>query len=191
VLGDPPAEAVAHRPSMLGVGTIVWLGSEVMFFGGLFAAYFTLRAQAQSWPPAGIELETVLVTVFTVVLVASSGTMHLAHGALAAGDSARLRGWLAATLFLGALFVANQVREFATLEYSISTGAYGSIYYLMVGFHALHVAGGLALLGLTLARTGGGRVTARDADMVEATSYYWHFVDVVWIGMFTTIFVLR
>ena len=176
---------------MLGVGTIVWLGSELMFFGGLFAAYFTLRGQAAHWPPPGIRLETAAVTVFTIVLVASSGTMHLAHEALASGDTARLRGWLAATLALGALFVANQGREFATLEYSISTGAYGSIYYLMVGFHALHVAGGLALLGLTLARTSGGRVARRDADMVEATSYYWHFVDVVWIGMFTTIFVLR
>jgi cytochrome c oxidase subunit III len=176
---------------MLAVGTIVWLGSELMFFGGLFAAYFTLRSLAESWPPPGIRLETGPVTIFTIVLVLSSGTMHVAHGALAAGDTRRLRVWLAATLVLGALFVANQAREFATLEYSISTGAYGSIYYLMVGFHALHVAGGLALLALTLARTSGGRVAERDADMVEATSYYWHFVDVVWIGMFTTIFVLR
>jgi cytochrome c oxidase subunit 3 len=181
---------------------MIWLGSELMFFSGLFAAYFTLRAQAPNWPPPGIELEYVAAAVFTAVLVASSGTMHLADTALRLGRPARARAWLAATLVLGALFVANQAREFATLGFSISSGAYGSMYYLMVGFHALHVTAGLVLLGLAVVRlappgvrSGGDgaevRVSHRDAAAVEVTSYYWHFVDVVWIGMFTTIFVLR
>ena len=183
----------------------MWLGSELMFFSGLFAAYFTLRAQAPVWPPPGVELETVAAAVFTGVLVLSSGTMHRADAALRQGRRAPARGWLAATLVLGALFVANQGREFASLAFSISSHAYGSVYYLMVGFHALHVAAGLVLLALAVVRLapgpaavagtaptrGGGGVTERDAAAVEVTSYYWHFVDVVWIGMFTTIFVLR
>ena len=195
-MADTPAGGgVVRRPSPLGVGTIVWLGSELMFFSGLFAAYFTLRGQAPAWPPPGVELEVVAAAVFTAVLVLSSGTMHLADAALRRGRRAPARGWLAATLTLGALFVANQAREFATLAFSISSGAYGSVYYLMVGFHALHVAAGVVLLGLAVVRLAPRpaeeAVAERDAAAVEVTSYYWHFVDVVWIGMFTTIFVLR
>ena len=187
---------VARRPSALGVGTIIWLGSELMFFSGLFAAYFTVRGQAEAWPPPGVELETALAAAFTAVLVASSGTMHRADAALRLGRRAPARAWLGATLVLGVLFVANQGREFASLGFSISSNAYGSVYYLMVGFHALHVAAGLVLLAIGVVRLGprpGGvaPVSERDAAAVEVTSYYWHFVDVVWIGMFTTIFLLR
>ncbi len=191
-----PGGVIVRRPSPLGVGIVVWLGSELMFFSGLFAAYFTVRSQAPAWPPPGVELETVIAAVFTAVLVVSSGTMHLADTALRRGQRASARTWLVATLVLGGLFVANQVREFASLAFSVSSHAYGSVYYLMVGFHALHVAAGLALLGLAVVRLAPREgdpmaVTERDAAAVEVTSYYWHFVDVVWIGMFTTIFVLR
>ena len=189
-------ESLVRRPSALGVGTMVWLGSELMFFSGLFAAYFTLRSEAAEWPPPGVELETVTAAVFTAVLVASSGTMHLADAALRLGSRARARGWLAVTLALGALFVANQVREFASLGFSMSSGAYGSVYYLMVGFHGLHVVAGLVLLVLAVVRLAAHgpdptTVSDRDAAAVEVTSYYWHFVDVVWLGMFATIFLLR
>src|SRR5262249_61768385 len=131
---------------MLAVGAVVWLSSELMFFGGLFAAYFTLKAEARQWPPPGVELETLLSAIFTVFLIASSGTMILAVRALERGDRARMIRWILLTFGLGLLFLANQIREFLTLNFQISSNSYGSIYYLMTGFHALHVAPGPPLL---------------------------------------------
>ena len=101
---------------MLAVGTVVWLASELMFFGGLFAAWFTLRPSAV-WPPAGVELETAAAALFTAVLIASSVTMHLAGARAERGDRAGMIRWLLLTLVLGALFLANQIREFVSLDF--------------------------------------------------------------------------
>ena len=176
---------------MLTVGTVVWLASELMFFGGLFAAYFTLKAETSTWPPSDVTLETTSSALATVVLLASSGTIHFAGRALERGDRAGVRRWLAITLALGALFLANQVREFMVNDFEISSHAYGSIYYLMTGFHGLHVAAGLVLLVIGLVVVGGAGPLVRRGPAVESVTYYWHFVDVVWIGLFTTIFVIR
>jgi cytochrome c oxidase subunit III len=185
-------EARAPRqPSMLAVGTVVWLASELMFFGGLFAAYFTLKAEARQWPPPGVELETLLSAIFTVFLIASSFTMIAAVRSLEHGDRTGMTRWVLLTFALGLLFLANQIREFLTLDFQISSNSYGSIYYLMTGFHALHVAAGLLLMFVALAiATGPGRVERR-GPVVDSIGYYWHFVDVVWIGLFVTIFVIR
>jgi cytochrome c oxidase subunit 3 len=180
-----------QQPSMLAVGTVVWLASELMFFGGLFAAYFTLKADARVWPPAGVELETALSGFFTLFLIASSGTMVLAVRALERGDRAGMIRWLLLTLGLGALFLANQIREFYSLDFQVSSNSYGSIYYLMTGFHALHVAAGLLLMVVALAIATGPGPVERRAPVVDSIGYYWHFVDVVWIGLFTTIFIIR
>jgi cytochrome c oxidase subunit 3 len=180
-----------RQPALLTVGAVVWLASEVMFFGGLFAAYFTLRSEASVWPPRGIELETATTAVATVVLIASSFTMHLAVKALRRDDRLATQRWLVVTLALGALFLANQVREFLVLDFGVSTNSYGSLYYTMTGFHGLHVLGGLVLLGVGVAFMGGVASRERRAAGVEAVAYYWHFVDVVWVGLFLTIFVLR
>jgi cytochrome c oxidase subunit III len=180
-----------QQPSMLAVGTVVWLASELMFFGGLFAAYFTLKAEARQWPPPGVELETLLSAIFTVFLIASSGTMVLAVRSLERGDRAGMVRWVLLTLGLGALFLANQIREFYSLDFQISSNSYGSIYYLMTGFHALHVTAGLLLMLVALAIATGPGPVARRAPVVDSIGYYWHFVDVVWIGLFVTIFVIR
>jgi cytochrome c oxidase subunit III len=180
-----------QQPSMLAVGTVVWLASELMFFGGLFAAYFTLKAEARQWPPPGVELETLLSGVFTVFLIASSGTTVLAVRSLERGDRANMIRWLLLTLGLGVLFLANQIREFYSLDFQISSNSYGSIYYLMTGFHALHVTAGLLLMLVALAIATGPGLVARRAPVVDSIGYYWHFVDVVWIGLFATIFVIR
>jgi cytochrome c oxidase subunit III len=180
-----------QQPSMLAVGAVVWLASELMFFGGLFAAYFTLRAEAEVWPPADVELETLLSAIFTLFLIASSGTMVLAVRALERGHRAVMVRWLGVTLALGALFLANQIREFYSLDFQLSSNSYGSIYYLMTGFHALHVAAGLLLMLVALAIATGPAPLARRGPVVESIGYYWHFVDVVWIGLFATIFVIR
>ncbi len=180
-----------QQPSMLSVGTVVWLASELMFFGGLFAAYFTLRAETRVWPPAGVELETLVSAIFTAFLIASSGTMVLAVRSLERGDRAGMIRWVLLTFALGALFLANQFREFFTLDFQISSNSYGSIYYLMTGFHGLHVLGGLVLMLVALAIATGSGPLGRRGPVVESIGYYWHFVDVVWIGLFTTIFVIR
>src|SRR5215471_9158043 len=108
---------------MLAVGTVVWLASELMFFGGLFAAYFTLKAEARVWPPPGVELDTLLSGIFTVFLIASSGTMILALRALERGDRAGMIRWILLTFGLGLLFLANQIRKFLTLNFQISSNS--------------------------------------------------------------------
>jgi len=174
------------------VGTVVWLASELMFFSGLFAAYFTLRAAATGpWPPSGVDLSVPVSGLFTLVLVLSSGTMQLAVGAIEHGRVAVFRRWLAVTLLLGALFVANQAREWATLDFRVDSHAFGSAFYLMTGFHGLHVIGGLAAMLVLLLRASDRRFDAGATPSVEVVSYYWHFVDVVWIGLWATLFLLK
>jgi cytochrome c oxidase subunit 3 len=192
-MGDGVATEVPTReqPSMLAVGTVVWLASELMFFGGLFAAYFTLKAEAKVWPPSDVHLETLTSALATLLLISSSGTMHLAVRSRERGDRAGMQRWLLATLTLGALFLANQAREFFVLDFKVSSNSYGSIYYLMTGFHGLHVLAGLVLMVVALVIATGPGPLARRGPVVESIGYYWHFVDVVWIGLFATIFVIR
>jgi cytochrome c oxidase subunit 3 len=190
VSGSALLDRDAQRvPDPLQVGMIVWLASELMFFSGLFAAWFTLRANAHRWPPAGVELSTARTGVATGVLLASSFAMHLAVVAARRGDRARSVRWLVVTVAMGAVFLANQAWEYASADFHIDSDAYGSIFYLMTGFHGLHVLGGLVFL-LTIAGVVGGRSKAPAARTVEMAAYYWHFVDVVWVAMFTVIYVI-
>ena len=185
------SQAARKQPSLLGVGTVVWLASELMFFGGLFAAYITLRSNAHEWPPRSVHLEVLAATIATIVLIASSGTIHLATVARERGDRALMQRWLIITFALGAVFLANQIREFYVLDFSASSSGFGSMYYLLTGFHALHVFGGLALILVAVVLTTGPGTLERRGPAVESVTYYWHFVDIVWILLFLTIFVLR
>jgi cytochrome c oxidase subunit III len=180
-----------RRPDLLAVGTVVWLASELMFFSGLFAAYFTLRAQAVRWPPPGVHLDTVSATIATAILVSSSGTMQLAVRAVVADRRRTFELWLGATFVLGVVFIAAQARDWSKLTFGVSSHAYGSAFYLMTGFHGLHVIGGLLAMVLMAGRATSPRFGAADAPSVEMLSYYWHFVDVVWIALWATIFFLR
>ena len=189
---DQLLERAPDRPSVLTVGTVVWLASELMFFSGLFAAYFTLRSAATGpWPPRGVHLDVPVSALFTAALVASSATMQLAVRAIERGRVPIFRRWVVATLLLGGVFVANQAREWATLEFHVDSHAFGSAFYVMTGFHGLHVIGGLAAMLVLLLRAGDRRFGASDAPSVEVVSYYWHFVDVVWIALWATLFLLR
>ena len=185
--------ATAHdRTPVLKVGTVVWLSSELMFFSGLFAAYFTLRATAPGdWPPDDVHLEVLTSGLFTLGLVLSSGTMQLAVRSIIAGRLPAFRAWLIVTLVLGAAFIANQAHEWSSLEFSVSSHAYGSTFYVMTGFHGLHVIGGMLGMVVLLGRAGSRRFGAADTPAVEMVSYYWHFVDVVWIGLWATLFLLK
>jgi cytochrome c oxidase subunit III len=178
-----------RAPSTLGVGVVVWLASELMFFSGLFAAWFTLRSVNDDWPPEGVELKVLRTGLATLLLIASSGTMHVAINASRRDDRRGAIRWLAVTGVLGALFLVNQALEYAEATFQVDDHAYGSIFYTMTGVHGLHVLGGLvfmAAVGVAIA----GRSKAPAHQTVEVCGYYWHFVDVVWIAMFATIYVL-
>jgi len=176
------------------VGMLLFISSEVMFFGGLFATYFSARASfAGAWgpPPGAPELEILPVPLpITLILLSSSVTMHWAVRAIARGDSGRLRMWLIVTLGLGLLFLAGQAYDYSTLGFGISDGVYGTVFYTLTGFHGAHVFGGVVGLAILTARAGQGQFSARNHVAVEAVSYYWHFVDVVWVALFTTLYLL-
>ena len=177
---------------MLTVGTVVWLGSELMFFSGLFAAYFTLRAATRGpWPPDGVELDVPVSGLFTLLLVLSSGTMQLGVRAIEDGRVAHFRRWVLVTIVLGGAFIANQAREWATLDFNADSHAFGSAFYVMTGFHGLHVLAGLFVMVVLLVRATDRRFDSRDTPSVEVVSYYWHFVDVVWVALWATLFLLK
>jgi cytochrome c oxidase subunit III len=183
------ATALDRRPSVLGVGTVAFLASELMFFAGLFAAWFTLRAGTAVWPPEGVHLDVVRTGLATILLVGSSFTIHLGDKAAHRGDHEGAVRWVLITFALGTVFLVNQVLEYAELEFTHTSHAYGSIFYLMTGFHGLHVLIGLGIM-VSVLWVGTGRTRAPLSEPLTMTSYYWHFVDVVWVAMFATVYLL-
>jgi len=170
---------------------MVWLASELMFFGGLFASYFTIRAETPEWPPAGVELAVLRDGIFTVILVASSFTMQFAHGHLEKENRVAARRWIIATLVLGFIFLGNQAVEWFELPFTGTTHAYGSLFFSMTGFHGLHVLLGLVVMIGLLGRIVGPGPDPGDAHAAQVITFYWHFVDVVWIVLFAIIFILQ
>ena len=189
--GVPHVEVEGRRPSVLRVGTVVWLASELMFFAGLFAAYFGVRSVNDAWPPEDVELDALRTGVFTLFLVVSRFTYRTAVKAAERHDERSTIRWTMVTFALGALFLANQAIEYAQLDFTPQTHAYGSIFYLMTGFHGAHVLGGLILMLVVLGVSIGHSSKAPLHESVTVSEYYWHFVDVVWGGMFATIYLLR
>ncbi len=188
------ARREAGMPTPL-VGMLLFIASEVMFFGGLFAAYFNARAAfSGEWgpPPPAHELEMLPIALpLTLVLVASSFTMQFGVWAIRRGDQKALRNWTAVTLLLGVSFLVGQVYDYSILGFGIGDGVFGTVFYTLTGFHGAHVFGGAVGLTILLARSMQGQFTERNHVAVEAVSMYWHFVDVVWIALFTTLYILR
>jgi cytochrome c oxidase subunit 3 len=186
-----------NRPNLVSVGTIVWLSSELMFFAGLFAIYFTARAQnppAETWPPHPTELNVPYALVVTIILVLSSVTCQFGVFAAERGDVFGLRRWYLLTLAMGTAFVLGQCNEYVQLVHegtTLSSSAYGTVFYLATGFHGLHVTGGLVAFVYLLIRTKLTKFTPQQATAAIVVSYYWHFVDVVWIGLFSVIYFIR
>ena len=192
---------------MVSVGTIVWLASELMFFAALFACYFTIRGVVPDlWEQETAKLNVPFATVNTLVLVLSSVTCQLGVFAAERGQVGRrggllsvgkwgLREWFVLTYVMGAFFIGGQVLEYSELireNVTIPSSAYGSVFYLTTGFHGLHVTGGLFAFLFVLGRTFMARAfTHEQAVTAIVVSYYWHFVDVVWIALFATIYLLR
>ncbi|MBD8869136.1 aa3-type cytochrome oxidase subunit III [Nocardioides donggukensis] len=195
------------RPSMVSVGTIIWLASELMFFAALFAAYFTIRAQStELWASETGLLNIPFASVNTTILVLSSVTCQLGVFAAERGQVSRsgsvlkikgwgLREWFILTYVMGAVFIGGQALEYAELiaeGLTIPANAYGTVFYLTTGFHGIHVTGGLIAFLFVLGRTYlARRFTHEQAVSAIVVSYYWHFVDVVWIGLFATIYLIK
>jgi cytochrome c oxidase subunit III len=179
------------RPPLIVVGIFIFLGSELMFFASLFGMYFTLRAQAAVWPPADIDLGLLRPTIFTAVLVASSFTMQTADRRIKRGDVAGMKRWIWLTFALGVVFLCGQFWDYFHANFGISTNAYGSAFVTMTGFHAIHVIAGLLVMLVVLGRAATGAYDAENHGAVEAATYYWHFVDVVWIALYTVLFLIR
>jgi cytochrome c oxidase subunit 3 len=201
----PLAHGQIHRPSATSVGTIVWLGSEVMFFAALFAMYFSLRANSpEIWSSDTARLDVRFALINTLILVASSFTAQFGVFAAermqprATGKSPFKWGmveWFFLSYVLGAIFVSGQVWEYSNLiseGISLSSNSYGSAFYITTGFHALHVTGGLIAFLFVIGRSFAAKKFGhKEATAAIVVSYYWHFVDVVWIGLFLIIYVLK
>jgi cytochrome c oxidase subunit 3 len=183
-----------HDPmpaSLLGV--ILFVASECVFFAALFGAYFTVRALAPEWPPAGIEpLDPwPLAGTATALLLLSSVTMQFAIWAIRRGDRVTMMRFLKMTLVLGVVFLGLQAYDYATLPFSIHDTVFGTTFFTMTGFHGAHVAGGVVFIYLMLARGWSGQLTREDHTGLEGAAIYWHFVDIVWIGLFSTLYLLK
>ncbi|OUZ09505.1 cytochrome B [Aeromicrobium sp. PE09-221] len=198
---------VEGRPSYVTVGTIVWLSSELMFFAALFAAYFTVRSAApELWAQETALLNLPFATANTTILVLSSFTCQFGVFAAVRGRAGRegsllqigqwgMREWFILSYIMGAIFIGGQAFEYAELVehgLTIQSSAYGSLFYLATGFHGIHVIGGLLAFLLVIGRTYAARkFTHEQAVSAVVVSYYWHFVDVVWVALFAAIYLIQ
>jgi len=203
-----PAHRVPNRPNLVSVGTIIWLASELMFFAALFAIYFTLRSVSGDafFKQNAANLNVHLSLANTIILVLSSFPCQFGvfaaerHQVKRTGGVFNLlrwgmREWYIWAFILGAVFIALQVYEYSSLVrdgHSISENQWTSAFYLATGFHGLHVTGGLFAFLMVLMRTYKAKRFTHDQEVSAiVVSYYWHFVDVVWIGLFCVIYILK
>lgn len=202
-----PSPIHATRPNQVAVGTIVWLSSELMFFAGLFAMYFSLRAQVPAeWADKTELLNVPFALANTTILVLSSVTAQAGVLAAERYQSRRegaiwnfkkwgMHEWFVLTFIMGSLFIGGQVFEYSELiseGLTISSSPYGSVFYLTTGFHGLHVLGGLIAMLFVLGRSfAAKRFGTHEATTTIVVSYYWHFVDVVWIALFAVIYLVQ
>lgn len=203
----PAPHVTVNRPNPVSVGTIVWLSSELMFFAGLFAMYFSTRAAVPAeWAAQTPKLNVTFATINTLVLVGSSFTCQMGvwaaerfqpvrSGSLLQINRWGLNEWMTLTYLMGAFFIGGQIFEYAGLiseGLTISSSPYGSVFYITTGFHGLHVVGGLIAFLFLLGRSfSAKRFGHHEATSAIVVSYYWHFVDVVWVALFTTIYLVK
>jgi cytochrome c oxidase subunit 3 len=180
------------------LGMLLFIGSEVMFFAGLFAAYFNARAAAPAWPPEGLEhvvVPQLPVLIATGILIFSSLTMQWGVWRIRKGDRTGLNRAVGLTVLLGIVFLGIQAYDYYEFvhehSFGINSGIYGTLFFTLTGFHGAHVFGGVVGLSIILLRGVAGQFSARHHIAVEAVSAYWHFVDVVWIVLFATLYLLR
>jgi cytochrome c oxidase subunit III len=191
----PPEAHQSSRIDRQTLGILLFIVSEVMLFGAFFASYFFLRVVAnegQPWPPEGFELPVSVAGVNTAILVSSSFTVHWALESIRRGNRGGLILGLGSTFLLGATFLFIQINEYIHIGFSARDDAFGSIFYGLTGLHGAHVTVGLILLAFANIRAWRGHFGphAKDHLGVEVPGIYWHFVDVMWIIVFTTVYIL-
>ena len=181
-----------EHPDLRLFGFILFLISESMLFVGLFVAYGAFRVVAESWPPVGTpELERLLPGVNTIILLSSSFVIHQADLAIKKGDVVGVRKWFGLTMLMGAIFLGGQIYEYNHLEFGLTSHLFGSTFFVLTGFHGLHVLIGIILMGIVVLRSlKTGHYSEEKHFGVEAAEVYWHFVDVIWIILFTLLYLL-
>ncbi len=207
-LSQDQAHTAETRPNLIAVGTIVWLSSELMFFAALFAMYFTVRQVSgpATWLQSTELLNIPFSSLNTTVLVLSSVTCQFGvfaaerfqprrTGSILQINKWGMREWFALTFLMGAFFIGGQVFEYAHLAIegiTLSGSPYGSVFYITTGFHGMHVTGGLLAFLLVIIRSSYAKKYGHDqATTAIVVSYYWHFVDVVWIALFASIYLIK
>lgn len=181
----------AGIPPMV-LGMVLFISSEAMFFAALFGAYYTLRATAAFWPPEGTPaVEILRPAIITAVLLSSSYTQHMAQEGIRHDDRRGLARWTLASIALGSMFILgeswewwDQIRD----GFTIKTNSFGAMFYTMTGFHMAHLFAGLVMLAILVARA--RTFSSRNNGVVDAVSYYWHFVDIVWVFLYFTFHIL-
>ncbi len=187
----PPEAHQSSRVDARTLGMFLFIASEVMLFGSFFTAYFFVRvANGEPWPTPGNHLPIFVAGVNTIILVTSSFTMHWALQAIKRGNRAGLQAGLTLTFLLGLTFLLTQVREYSRIGFAPYTDAFGTIFYCLTGLHGAHVFVGLTLLLAATVRSYRGHYSPEAHHGVEIPGIYWHFVDVMWIVVYTTVYIL-
>ncbi|HEY9706948.1 MAG TPA: heme-copper oxidase subunit III [Oculatellaceae cyanobacterium] len=189
-----PATSEAHHEEhqdLRVLGLLTFLASESLMFGGFFATYLLFKGGAEVWPPEGTEVELLVPAINTIILVSSSFVIHLGDTAIKKNDVSGMRLWYVVTALMGAIFLAGQVYEYNNLGYGLTTNVFANCFYLMTGFHGLHVFVGLLLiLGVLWRSRRQGHYSTTKHVGVEMAEIYWHFVDIIWIVLFTLLYIL-
>jgi len=186
-----------NRPNMVSVGTIAFLAQELMFFAGLFAMYFTSRANGLAngdWSTQTDHINVLFGGIITAVLIASSFTSQFGVFAAERGDVFGLRKWFTVTVVLGVIFlglVGYEWTELVLAGVTPQSSVFGSVVYIITGFHMAHVTAGIIAFIVVLLRVAKSKFTPAQATAAMAVSYYWHFVDAIWIGVFITIYIVQ
>ncbi|MDY6806653.1 MAG: heme-copper oxidase subunit III [Cyanobacteriota bacterium] len=187
------SEAAEHgeHPDFRLFGLLTFLISESLMFGALFACYLMYRGHSEVWPPEGTEVELLLPAINTIILISSSFIIHKGDSAVKKNDVGGLRLWYLVTAAMGLIFLAGQVYEYVTLGYGLTTNLFSNCFYIMTGFHGLHVfIGVLLILGVVWRSRRDGHYSDSKHTGVEMAEIYWHFVDVIWIVLFGLIYIL-
>ncbi len=187
----PPLAHHSSRVDAATLGMLLFIASEIMVFGSFFTAYFFVRVVANyPWPPEGSELPVFVAGVNTAILVTSSFTMHWATQSIKRGNRAGLQAGMVLTLALGICFLLTQAREYSRIGFAPHDNAFGTVFYALTGLHGAHVLVGLTLLSMVTIRSFRGHYSPEHHHGVEIPGIYWHFVDVMWVIVYTTIYIL-
>ncbi len=188
--GPPPAH-MSSRVTPPVLGMFLFIASEIMLFGAFFTAYFFVRVvNGTPWPTPPFHLPVFVATINTFILLTSSATMHWSLQSIKRGNRTGMKAGLLLTFLMGLAFLISQVFEYLRAGFNTSDGAFPTIFFCLTGLHGCHVFVGLTILLFMTIRAFRGHFTPEEHHGVEIGGIYWHFVDVMWIVVFTTVYIL-